>query len=295
MRCTRITWFFRHTLCLVLLSSAGCLGPGEKNPTPGKAAACPRLPLPWIVADSAVAEIDAVRVRCEAERLAAALVPLTGPLPGSVSPPWRVHVTAPDTIPPSLGGPHPPIRRTWTGFTRWDAHEAWIAAAPGDAPETLRRLRHELTHVLIASTVGSGPDFPLWLQEGVPCSFETGVLPNGTPRDNRRRRRQLKALLRARRGRLDITHFLTRRADQPVSSNDYATAWGLVYALAANQIDPDGSAWLKACLEAAARASRSPGHDVVAAVRDTFINEMTRRGWTIERWSRVWRRRILRP
>lgn len=288
---SRSTWSFRSILCAGLLSSTGCLTSRQPSPTPSDIA-LPRAPAPWIVADSADSIVDAVRIRIETERLAAALPRLLGPLPSSVSPPWRVHVVKPGTI-PELPGPSS-VRREWTGFTRWDVHEAWVVSAPGDSPESLRRLRHELTHVFLESTIGGGPEFPLWLQEGVPCCFEVGVLADGTPGGNRPRRRQLQYLLRARRGQVDLDSFLNRRADQPYSSNDYAVAWGVAYGLATNRLDPNGQSWLKVCLDAAARAANTPGTDVTAAVREAFDCELRKRGFTLNQWERHWRRTVMR-
>ncbi len=292
MQCSLNTWFFPSILCVALLSDSGCrIAPGERPPV-GDTAVLPRSAVPWIEADSVDADVDAARVRIEAERLAAALPGLVGPLPSNLSPPWRVHIVKPDAT-PNVSGPER-VSRGWTGFTRWGAGEAWVASAPGDSSETLRRLRHELTHVVLESTVGSGPGFPLWLQEGVPCCFETGVLPDGVPRPNQPRLRQLQFFLRARHGVIDLDAFLNRRADQPYSSNDYAVAWGLVYTLAANRVGPNGQEWLKACLGAAGAAARLPGKDVTAAVREAFDRELRKRDLTFRQWERRWRRTVMR-
>ncbi len=257
------------------------------------AAALPRTPVPWLVADSADPRLGPARLRAAAERLAAALPALLGPLPARVSPPWTVHLVPPGAEISAPSGRPSSGRRDWTGYTRWDRHEAWVRSAGSDPRETLRRLRHELTHVFLDAAAGAGPAFPLWLQEGIPCCFEAGILPGGLPAENSRRRRQLQYLLRARRGRIDLDQFLNRRADQPCSSNDYALAWGLVYFLATNRIDPRGREWLKACIDAAARANRRPGADVAAAVRRAFDGELRKRNMPLDEWARRWRKQVM--
>ena len=96
--------------------------------------------------------------------------------------------------------------------------------------------------------------------------------------------------LRARDGRIDLDEFLNRRADQPYSSNDYAVAWGVAYALATNKVDPEGQSWIRACLDAAGRAAET---DATTAVRQAFDRELRKRGLTLKQWERRWRRTVM--
>ncbi|NOY82291.1 MAG: hypothetical protein GXP31_14930 [Kiritimatiellaeota bacterium] len=212
-----------------------------------------------------------------------------GPLPENVRPSWRIRLSTqanvPDAFRERCG------QESWTGVTERNARVAWVAIAHGNDGETLRRLRHELTHVILAAAGDAGADFPFWLQEGIPCCYEAGIGPLGRPLDNRARRRHLQLLLRTGRP-LRLDRFLNKRADAPFSSNDYAVAWGLVYALATERLGREGRTCLEKCLRAAGRAARN-SESATGAARRAFDSYLSGQGLTLYKWEKRWRRTVL--
>lgn len=99
---------------------------------------------------------------------------------------------------------------------------AWIRA------ETLRRLRHEITHFVIASHYY---DIPPWLDEGIAQLFELGP-PYGAPHP----KCTSDLANSSRREAMDIEHLLRAPVGTRLDRREYALAWGLTWALA---IQPD--------------------------------------------------------
>jgi len=228
----------------------------------------------------------------EAATLASALTPLLGPIPSPQNEAWVVHLepagSIPDQAPRGLRD-HP----EWSGMVSGKRHTAWVAIVSGAPDESRRRLRHELTHVLLETAVGGGPDFPIWLQEGLPTCFEMGVDARGRPADNPKRRRQLKAFLRAY-PRFRLKPFLDKPAGAPFSSNDYALAWGLVHFMVMEKVMPGDRGRLVECLRAAHRAT-SEGGNVTVAVHAAFETSLRRNGVSPRYWERRWKKAVLHP
>jgi len=253
-----------------------------------------RDPIPWVTVKlgSGVDAAWARLVREDAATLASALSPLLGAVPSMQNETWVVRLepagSIPDQAPRGLRD-----RPEWSGMVNGRRHAAWVAIVSGAPDESRRRLRHELTHVFMHVTIGGGPDFPLWLQEGLPTCFEMGVDSRGRPLDNPKRRRQLKAFLRAFL-RFRPASFLGRRAGTPFSSNDCAVAWGLVYFMVTEQVMPGDRQRLVECLRAA-HSAEAGGGDPTTAVRVAFETSLERAGMNVRDWERRWKKAVLRP
>ena len=138
--------------------------------------------------------------------------------------------------------------------------------------ETLRYLRHELTHYVVASYFD---DVPPWLGEGLAQFFELGPAYGRMHPDCLK---SLKRQLRRDRGEI-LTPLVLIPVGAPLTRKQYAQAWGLTYYLLKS--DPDGVSRVRTYLEEV-RADR----DAVEQFRETF-------GRSPEEIEPTWRERLL--
>ena len=139
--------------------------------------------------------------------------------------------------------------------------------------ETLRYLRHELTHYVVAAQFY---DVPPWLDEGLAQFFELGP-PYGHVHPDCLS--SLKRQLRRDRGEI-LTPLVLVPSGAPLTRKQYAQSRGLTYHLLTN--DPDGPSRVRAYLERV-RADRN----AVEQFSETF-------GRSPEEIEPAWREQLLK-